>query len=116
MPSDNNNQRTVHKNHILTTFYPCFSHPISAFIVFQLPKISTDKSKSPPRTTGNSPQLTTNPEDSFYPHQSGPSIAIDLGSPQEYPSAKPRRKLNSWLKEKSPILERMGLKNMPAIT
>jgi hypothetical protein len=27
----------------LTTFYPRFSHSISAFIVFELPKPSTDK-------------------------------------------------------------------------
>jgi hypothetical protein len=31
------------------------------------------------------PQLTTKPEDRFFPQQTGPTTAIDLGFPQKHP-------------------------------
>jgi hypothetical protein len=85
-------------------------------VVSQFPKISSGKPQSGPRNRGNSPQLTTKTEDTFYSQRNGPSTTLDITLAGKARKAKPESKLRIESKQKSPILERMGLENMPAIT
>jgi hypothetical protein len=113
--SDNNNQRTVHKNHATYHISPPLSHPISISIVVQLPKIFRDKPKQANEqveTHHNSPQT---PKIRFIHSQLVRPQLLTFISPGNA-GRKAERKIGLRLKRKSPILERMGLKNMPAIT
>src|SRR5258705_13205163 len=72
---------------LATTFSPQFHHRLTTISPadFSLPSSSICQRSPPISQTkpGTNLELTTNPEDSFYPQQSGPSTTIDFTPPAE---------------------------------
>ena len=109
-------QKLPGSNHVCTIISPRCTLDFLPAVPLEVPRIPEENSgRYAPKTRTEAldfPQLTTIPEELFYPQQTGPSTSVDFRR-QEKPQLS---RTQAQEQRKSPILERMGLENMPAIT